>query len=451
MTACVTISNVVNSQHVMYSGKQHLVQNVSYTNLLTTGSMALPPDYATILTFVSATSTAAPASTSNGTFMPTTAPDVPPGSASLPIVVGVISGVVISGCVSFCIYVKFCKEPHTRRNRVRAVVDELARLPRHGIADASRQVNHSLDTMPPHGRANISTTNVMNPDDYLSPIASNRMARNAKARAMAREELQSIQDRAELEVTESQLEGAHPEPAFYSTKPANPSSRWSASNIPVSFQQSQMNRERRYNSLNDMIIATDRPAFENPYDSVDSLIIAPNPRIGLDSPLAGGVSTLMRGGDRASVGECPARRGSITHCAPTKIRHSWARARCDSPLFGEPGTASSYTRGLPFLTPEQEHEREKIIKAAAAGTAKKRPAKAVTTPAEEIAIAELSNTEAVHAEAAQDETISHSEPAAADETDHTDSAHAETGSHKQTEISDSVHTDSATHGDSAAH
>jgi hypothetical protein len=431
MPACVTIKNIVNSQYIMYCGQQAIVETLSYSNLVTTGSMALPPSRTNSYSMALAPSTGATSSTlaptpstknvATGFFIPTDGPVSNPGGTSpvtvFEIVAGAVSGLMIVGVI----YVK-CYRVRSRRERVMNFIAANFRRGHSGVPDNLRPSTNASSTMAPRGRASITTTNAMNMNDFISPIAHDRMARLAEARDAHAEELESTQPAYELD-PESQVDESWVHPALRYSRSGNPSTRWSTNNAPRPHNGGNYTN-REIDNYFTLDLPT-QPAGFLPYvyESVDSLVVSPNLSTNADSPLIGGVSPLMGNDNRASVGEAPIRRGSITHM-PTKPRQSWARKRCESPLFGAPGITNATGGGLPYTTPET---------ALAQGyNAGQDEISEVETTADKA----NGHEDIIHVENDHEDTASHRESAAEEEANHAEPSHTETAFHQESATRD---------------
>jgi hypothetical protein len=341
LPACVTITNVVNSQYIMYCAQESMLETLSYTNLVTIGSMALPPTHTqsssasmtsaiVAATLVATSSTTTDANVVSAPTESAAAGNMPaPPTTEAAVVIGSSVGLMLLVVITYHVVGKW-----RRRKRERETIRNAAshhRSDTFEIPDDSRPTTNTTSATIPRrlqrpptvrGKSMISTTDAMNLDDYLSPIAHERLARQAEARDAARaEELDGSESAPYLDA-EGKMKDSWTPPSIRTTGEANPSARWSASNAPGLFKAYQAT-----NSLSELSsIRHVQPSgsHRSSFKSSESIPVSPNPSNYVDTPLVGGVSPLMdkwHTDDRASVGETSATvNGPINLFSPMHVQ-----------------------------------------------------------------------------------------------------------------------------------
>lgn len=255
----------------MYCDIKSTLVTYSYTNLVTTGSMALPPSVLATITLssktassshISATKSTASASfsSSNDGNSPTTVgvavvsytpntvigdPDNPEGQ-SRKLTSGAITGITIGGTVG-AISIVWSIMVLLRRKRMRENYE--AFKGNEGFMSGNQQNPDSGNMVQKDAQTNggIARTNANDENDYLSPIERERLARINEAREAAR--LHEVDGSPSTtgfphsengEVSFKQKKSWWKPPQTTTGEP-KPSSRWSASNAPTTYKAYQPN------------------------------------------------------------------------------------------------------------------------------------------------------------------------------------------------------------------
>jgi hypothetical protein len=369
LPACVTITNVVNSQYVMYCGKESIHETISYTILITTGSMAFPPSQTqsssapmtsnmVLSTPIATSSTTTVGIDTSAATDGTTPLDMgtPPATVAA-IMVGCVFGLVALIVISYYIL-------QARRKREREMIQYVPH-DRPGPGSSGPSTNAAIAMTPRRlkkppglrGRSMVSTTDANNPDDYLSPISGDRLARQAEARDARRaEELDGTQEALYMDL-EGQMKDSWTPPAIRSNGEANPSARWSASNAPGPYKayQPTNNLDSRISELSSIRHVQPSSSHEpSPPPSESTNPVSPNPSNYVDTPLVGGVSPLMdkwHMDDRASVGETSATvNGPINLFSPMHVQ---SRSSSSARVVSRSLTLTSATgAGTAYVSPE---------------------------------------------------------------------------------------------------
>ncbi|KFY27019.1 hypothetical protein V493_03737 [Pseudogymnoascus sp. VKM F-4281 (FW-2241)] len=197
LPACIKVTNVVAKQHIWYCSTTESTYTSSYENLVTIGSMALPPSRATVTTGPKTvqTSTHSPSSTM-GPASPTPTIAASSLSSETPtglsagviagIVIGVICVLAIIAIIAYLRYRLYCK----RRGLIQHVIDASCG-PRDGNMSQNQPlppspIDEGPDTPQPTytdaGSPGYVARSIANdPEDYFSPIEVNKRANAAEA------------------------------------------------------------------------------------------------------------------------------------------------------------------------------------------------------------------------------------------------------------------------------
>jgi len=341
LPACVTITNIVNSQYIMYCAQESMLETVSYTNLVATGSMAFPPTNtkSSSATMTSAIVAATPVATSSTTTLANivsaatesaAGENMPaPPTTEAAVVIGSSVGLMLLVVITYYVMKKW-----RRRQREQEMIRNATSHHRSDpleISDDSRPTTNTTGATTPRrlqrpptvrGTSMISTTDSMNLDEYLSPIARERLARQPEARDAARAEELDGPEQAPYLVAEGKMKDSWTPPAIRPNGEANTSAPWSISNAPSPF--------KAYQATNNLFelpsIRHVQPSGSqrSSFKSSESVLVSPNPSNYVDTPLVGGVSPLMdkwHTDDRASVGETSATvNGPINVFSPMHIQ-----------------------------------------------------------------------------------------------------------------------------------
>ncbi|OBT83630.1 hypothetical protein VE02_07515 [Pseudogymnoascus sp. 03VT05] len=197
---CVTVTNVLAKQHIWYcsNADAQAIYTSSYENLVTIGSMALPPGGATMTTG-SKTAQTSTHSTSSSTMDPVSPTATIPtsnlssqtrsglSSGSISgIVIGIICVLVIIAIIVYLRYRLYCK----RRDKIQHVIDASCG-PRNGnMSQKQLALPSPIDGGPdipqptytdPESPGYVARSIANDPDDYFSPIEVSKQANAAAA------------------------------------------------------------------------------------------------------------------------------------------------------------------------------------------------------------------------------------------------------------------------------
>lgn len=353
----------------MYCGQDSLHETISYTNLVTTGSMAFPPSQAPSSSSRMASSTPFSTTTTVATAAVAATDDATDGN--MPAVPTTETAVIIGsffGLLLLFVTIYYVMRAWQKREREREMTQQAASHNRPGpfeIPGNSRLSTNTASAMTPRrlqkppilrGKSMISTTDAMNLDDYLSPIARDRLARQAEARDAARAEELDGSELAPYLDAEGQIKDSWTPPAIRSNGEANPSARWSLSNAPTPFKAYQPTNslDSRISELPSIRRVQPSGSHRSSFKSSESICVSPNPSNYVDTPLVGGVSPLMdkwHNGDRASVGETSATvNGPTNWFSPMHVQ---SRPASGSHAVSCSSTLTSATGGgAPYVSPE---------------------------------------------------------------------------------------------------